>query len=133
MTIPQKSPRMMIVDDEEALRQALRRLLERRGMSVVGEATNGIEAVQVAAAVRPDIILMDLRMPQLDGLEATKQIKAILPDVCVIMTTAYTDQAFRDEAGAVGVSAYIVKGTKPSVMKAAIDEAWAQNQALSAA
>jgi DNA-binding NarL/FixJ family response regulator len=85
--------------------------------------------VEVAAAVKPDIILMDLRMPHLDGLQATKQIKALLPEVCVIMTTAYTDQTFRDEATSVGISAYVVKGTRPTEMKTAIDQVWARRSA----
>lgn len=123
----QPPPRVMVVDDEELLRQAFRRLLERQGVEVCAEAADGIEAVELATAASPDIILMDLRMPRLDGLGATKQIRALLPEVCVIMTTAYTDQAFRDEAVSVGVSAYLVKGTRPAEMKAAIDAAWAHH------
>jgi DNA-binding NarL/FixJ family response regulator len=124
----------MIVDDEPLLRRVLRRLLERQGTTVCAEAADGFEAVTVAAAVKPDIILMDLRMPGLDGLQATKQITALLPGVSVIMTTAYTDQAFRDEAEAVGVTAYVVKGTRPSALREALDDAWAQQQTrLSAA
>ncbi|HYI46232.1 MAG TPA: response regulator transcription factor [Actinomycetota bacterium] len=131
---PQVSPRMMIVDDEPLIRQVLRRLLERQGATVCAEAADGREAVRVAALAKPDIILMDLRMPGLDGLQATKQIIALLPGVSVIMTTAYTDQAFRDEAEAAGVTAYVVKGTRPSVLKEAIDAAWSEQQArLSAA
>ncbi len=128
MTQPEHpTPRVMIVDDEDALRSVLRRLLQRQGMDVCAEAGDGLEAVDVATTVRPDIILMDLRMPNLDGLAATKEIKALVPGVCVIMTTAYSDQAFRDEAKAVGVSAYLVKGTRSSEMQAAISAAWARH------
>ena len=125
----QSSPRVMIVDDEALLRRVLRRLLERQGTTVCAEAADGVEAVAVATDAKPDIILMDLRMRLLDGLQATKQITALLPEVSVIMTTAYTDQAFRDEAEAAGVSAYVIKGTRPSELKEAIEEAWAQRSA----
>ena len=128
MTQPEHpAPRVMIVDDEDAIREVLRRLLQRQGIDVCAEAADGLEAVDVATTVRPDIILMDLRMPNLDGLAATKEIKSLMPGVCVIMTTAYSDQAFRDEAEAAGVSAYLIKGTRFSEMQAAISAAWARH------
>jgi DNA-binding NarL/FixJ family response regulator len=80
--------RVLIADDHALFRDGLRSLLESRGVQVVGEARDGREAVDHARRLSPDIVLMDLHMPALDGLAATRLISAQAPDVKVIMLTA---------------------------------------------
>jgi DNA-binding NarL/FixJ family response regulator len=102
--------RVLLVDDQSLFREALATLLSVRDeVEVVGEAANGAEAVECAARLRPDVVLMDLRMPELDGIAATRRLRAQQPDVRVIaLTTFDTDEevfaALR--AGAVG---YLLK------------------------
>ena len=119
-----EGPRVMIVDDEDLLRGALRRLLEKQGLTVCAEARDGEEAVATAAAMEPDVILMDFKMPRLNGLDAAKRIKMARPQVCVIMTTAYSDQVFRDEAESVGIAAYLLKGTRPAEIITVLLDVW---------
>src|SRR5690606_40439650 len=85
--------RVIIADDHGLFRDGLRSLLEARGVEVVAEARNGREAVELARQLRPDIVLMDLTMPVMGGLEATRLISAELPDVNVVVLTASEDDA----------------------------------------
>ena len=101
--------RLLLVDDHQVIREGLKRMLESRGdVQVVGEAENGKDAITQAELLSPDVILMDIRMPGMDGIAVTRQLKEKVPDIKVIMMTMYNDelvpQAF--EAGAVG---YILK------------------------
>ena len=113
---------LLIVDDEGALRRAVRRLLERQGVSVIGEAGDGSEAVRLASELGPDTILMDLRMPVLDGIAAIKAIRATGSPVAIILHTAYADPALREEAMAAGADGCIVKGTSPAALKEGLIE-----------
>jgi len=101
---------VLLADDHAVVRQGTRELLEREdGIDVVGEASDGKEAVQKAIKERPDVVVMDFAMPKLNGIEATRQIKAVAPGVAILVLTAYdSDQyifAFL-EAGAAG---YLLK------------------------
>ena len=102
--------RVVLVDDHAVLRQGLRRLLEDEpDIEVVGEAANGLEAVAVTRARAPDLVLMDVVMPRLNGLEATKQIKQSNPATAVLVLSAYDDDRYvlgLLEAGAAG---YLLK------------------------
>ena len=101
----------MIVDDVERVRQDLRTLLTLIGsIKVVGEAQNGSEAVQQARILRPDVILMDLEMPFLDGYEATRQIKASWPSCRIIALTIHEHESVRLQAVDAGMDGFIVKG-----------------------
>jgi CheY-like chemotaxis protein len=80
-----RAPRVLLVDDNRAMRRVLRDLLEDAGMQVVAEAADGLEGVTQAEAVRPDVVLMDWRMPHLDGIQATARIRQRLPQVEVVM------------------------------------------------
>src|SRR5919112_198807 len=85
------SVRVLIVDDHTMLREGLRRSLEMEGLSVVGEASDGLEGVRVALMLKPDVVLMDVTMPTMDGIEATKALREQLPDAQVVMLTMHDD------------------------------------------
>lgn len=105
-----KNINVLIVDDHALFRQGLRRILESlKGVSIVGEAADGNEAVQAARETNPDIILMDVSMPHLNGLEATQRIKRILPDTDVILLTMYEDNFLQEDGMKIGASGYLPK------------------------
>lgn len=102
---------ILIVDDRAVVRKELRHLLELTGrVAVIGEAADGWEAVRQAKALAPDVVLMDLEMPGLDGFEAARQIKARRLARAVIIFTVYGDPASREKALAAGADAFVVKG-----------------------
>ncbi|MBX5446718.1 response regulator transcription factor [Sphaerobacter sp.] len=101
--------RVIIADDHALFRDGLRSLLEARGVEVVAEARNGREAVEQARRLRPDIVLMDLTMPVMGGLEATRLISAELPEVNVVVLTASEDDADLFEAVKSGAEGFLPK------------------------
>lgn len=101
--------RIVIADDHALFRDSLRSLLAARDLEVVGEARNGREAIDLAWQLKPDVLLMDLMMPEMDGLEATKRLAAELPDVKVIVLTASDDEANLFEAIKAGAKGYLLK------------------------
>jgi DNA-binding NarL/FixJ family response regulator len=101
---------VMIVDDDPRIRQRVRKLLATApDIEVIAEAIDGREATLKARALRPDLIVMDVRMPVLNGLDATRQIRAEMPELKVIMLTIFDLQEYRDSAIACGVSGYVIK------------------------
>jgi CheY-like chemotaxis protein len=119
-------PRVLIVDDDPNLRRALHDLLNDCGVLVVGEAADGRQGVQLALALLPDIVLMDLRMPVLGGLDATLYLTRALPAVRVIVCTAYTELTLSERAREAGAVAVVAKGDHPREFLAAIQQAWIQ-------
>ena len=117
-------PRVLLVEDDRGLREALRDLLQDFDVDVVGEAVDGREGVRMALDLDPDVVLMDLRMPELGGIEAAGQIHDRRPDVPVIILTAYDDPALKDGAERSGAYAYLVKGCPPREITDATIEAW---------
>ena len=101
--------RVLIVDDHALFRDGLRSLLEARGVEVIGEARNGREAVDQTRRLSPDVVLMDLHMPELDGLAATRLISAEQPDVKVVILTASEEDAHLFEAIKSGAQGYLFK------------------------
>lgn len=102
--------RLVIVDDHALVREGLRSMLEAEpDMRIVGEATNGREAIQISHRLRPDVILMDLRMPVMDGVAATRKIKAEYPSTCVIILTIRDSPDYLSEAREAGADAYLLK------------------------
>jgi DNA-binding NarL/FixJ family response regulator len=101
--------RVLIADDHGLFRDGMRSLLEARGIEVVGEARNGREAVDLALQLRPEIVLMDLTMPQMGGLEATRLLSAQAPEIKVIVVTASDDDEDLFEAIKSGAQGYIFK------------------------
>jgi DNA-binding NarL/FixJ family response regulator len=117
------APRVLLVDDEPRLRAQLGAVLVDYGVVVLGEAGTGREGVELACRLRPDVVLMDLRMPELDGIAATRQLSQVLPSAAVIMLSAYEDQALRSEAREAGAYAYLIKGVAVSQLVEAIENA----------
>jgi len=101
--------RIVIADDHALFRDSLRSLLAARDLEVVGEARNGKEAIELAWKLKPDVLLMDLMMPEMDGLEATKRLAAELPDVKVIVLTASDEESNLFEAIKAGAKGYLLK------------------------
>ena len=110
---------VLIVDDDRASREGLRELFELRpNITVIGEAINGEEAVSLADALRPDFVVMDVQMPKMDGLEATRKIKQRTPDIHVILLTMYRE--YRAAALRSGADAFLIKGDGISQLLAAL-------------
>jgi DNA-binding NarL/FixJ family response regulator len=105
--------RLVIADDHALVRRGLRNLLEAHGIAVVGEARDGQEAVELARAQQPDIMLMDLRMPTMNGLTATRLVSAELPTVKVVVLTASEDDDDLFDAVASGAQGYLLKNVEP--------------------
>ncbi|MFZ4812781.1 MAG: response regulator [Ilumatobacteraceae bacterium] len=102
-------PSVMLVDDHTMLRQGLRRSLETEGITVVGEASNGEEAVKLALSCRPDVVLMDVSMPQVDGIEATRQLMAADGRQRVVILTMHIDRDVIERAMKAGAVGYMTK------------------------
>ncbi len=111
-TARQGSPRplrLLLVDDHRMLREGLRRSMELYGFDVVAEGSDGEEGVRLAQALRPDVVLMDVSMPVLDGVEATRRIRLVSPDTQVVMLTMHADREVLAKAIRVGAAGYLVK------------------------
>jgi len=101
--------KVILVEDHTIVREGLRPLLEGKGIHVVGEAADGLEAVRLAKELRPDIVIMDIYIPRLNGIEATKRILKSNPDAKVVMLTIHDEPPFVYKSFEAGASAYIVK------------------------
>jgi DNA-binding NarL/FixJ family response regulator len=115
--------RVVIVDDVADVRDGLARLLERLGIAVVGVAGDGREALDVVEVRRPQVVIMDLRMPRMDGVQATREITSRHPDIAVLMLSAYGDDSLVIDALMAGASGYLLKGVRASELVAAINSA----------
>lgn len=105
--------KILLVDDDQDFRSALWRLFKKeKDFSVEGEVGTGGEAVEVTRALQPDIILMDLVMPGVNGLEATRRIKAERPEIKIVIFTQHQDDAYRQEAARSGADAFLTKTTR---------------------
>ena len=103
------APRLLLVDDHRLLRQGLRRAVEDAGFDVIGEAGDGEEAVRLAAALQPDVVLMDVSMPVLDGIEATRRLRGSVPHARVVILTMHGEESVIDRALRAGAAAYLMK------------------------
>lgn len=103
---------ILIVDDDQGFREVVKRLLEGKPEArVVGEAEDGEEAVMLARESQPDVVLMDIAMPRLDGLEATRRIKAERPETKVIILTIHNEEVYQRAAAESGADAFLSKKT----------------------
>jgi DNA-binding NarL/FixJ family response regulator len=123
-------PRLLVVDDHDMLREALVDLLVQAGFEVVGEAADGADAVALAKQLEPDVILMDLRMPVLGGLDATRLLKDAYPATQVVLLTAFDSPALQQEAEDAGCFAYLVKGGPPGTLRLVLHQAVAARRVL---
>ncbi len=113
--------RVLIADDQTLMRAGLRTLLELEpDIEVVGEAENGRQAVAAAAELRPDVVLMDVRMPELGGIEATRALRAEMPDVRVLILTTFDDDTVVFEGLRAGASGYLLKDVSGEELAAAV-------------
>ena len=112
--------RVLLVDDDAFHREALREILESLDFRVVGEAADGMEAVAEAERTNPDVVLMDLRMPVLGGIESTQLIRQKLPGVQVIILTAFDDFGLRVAAEESGAYCYLPKGSSAQLISHSI-------------
>ena len=113
--------RIMLADDHTLFRQAIRTLISTEpDMEVVGEASNGGEAVEKAAEVRSDVVLMDIGMPGLSSFESARQIKKARPEMKVLFLTMYDDQDYLVEGMEVGASGYVLKDSPAAQLVAAV-------------
>lgn len=104
------SIRVVIADDHTVVRKGIRDLLTDEGdISVIGEARTGLEAIDLALTLRPDVVVMDINMPELSGVEATRQIRAAAPQVRILVLTAYTEEPYIDGLLDAGATSYILK------------------------
>jgi DNA-binding NarL/FixJ family response regulator len=120
---PKDVIRVVIVDDHGIVRQGLRVLLTRPGIEVVGEVDSGNGAVEAARSLQPDVMLLDIRMKDGDGLQALPQIKAVSPCTSVIMLTTYANPGYLARAISNGASGYLSKETNPDQIVRAVKAA----------
>jgi len=111
--------RILIADDEAIIRIGLRTMLEEMGHQVVGAAADGATAVRLAHTAQPDLVILDIRMPELDGLTAAEMISAERP-VPILVLTAYSDRDLVDRAASLAVHGYLVKPARDADLAAAI-------------
>ena len=117
--------RVLVADDDDAVRSALAHLVESLGHEVVAQARDGLEAVALTQETSPTLLLLDIRMPRCDGLEAAKTILHQTP-VAIVIVTAYADETLMDQAAEVGVFSYLVKPVTRERLAAAISTARAR-------
>ncbi len=110
MATPKKTVTVLIADDQTLFREGIKDLLEdEKGITVVGEASNGPEVVAMAKKLKPDVILMDIKLPQMDGVSATRIIRKECPNTNVLILSSYEDEAHVTEAIQAGANGYLSK------------------------
>jgi DNA-binding NarL/FixJ family response regulator len=129
-----KKINVLLADDHTVVRQGLRMLLEgEQDIAVVGEADNGLQTVQLARKLKPDVVVLDVAMPHLNGLEVTRRIMRDLPDTRVLVLSSYSDEEYVQQLTEQGASGYLVKQTAANDLIKAIREAHKGNAFFSPA
>ncbi|MGI6697988.1 MAG: response regulator [Clostridiales bacterium] len=113
---------VLIVDDAAFMRMMIKDILSKNGYQVVGEAENGIKAIEKYAELKPDLVIMDITMPEMDGIEAVKRIRAADPGATIVMCSAMGQQAMVIEAIQAGAKDFIVKPFQPERVLEAVNK-----------
>lgn len=124
--------RVLLVDDHRLVREGLRRSLEEAGFTVVGEAENGADGIAAAAELRPDLVLMDVSMPVMDGITATRRLRSRVPDAAVVVLTMHADTDLVDRARSAGATGYLLKDASSEEVIAAVRSALAGRRVIAA-
>jgi len=124
--------RVIIADDHGVVRAGLRGLLTAAGLEVTGEAGTGVEVVSLARALHPDVVLLDVRMPEMDGLQALAAIKSAMPDISVVMLTVYASTEYLSLAIAAGAAGYLLKDAEPDEIVRVVRAAAAGDRVIDA-
>ncbi len=122
--------RVVIADDEPITRMDLKEILEEKGYQVIGEATDGFDALELCKNNSPDVVLMDIKMPLLDGLSAARILQEEHVPTAVVLLTAYSEKEFIEKAKASGVSGYLVKPVDEKSIIPCIELAVARNREM---
>jgi two-component system response regulator NreC len=134
MPDPSGRLRILLADDHVVVRQGLKLVIEgQKDMIVVSEASDGASAIQQAQEMKPDVIIMDISMPGMNGLVATRTLKRTLPDVVIVTLTRHSDDAYLQELMRAGASAYVLKQSEPVELIQAIRACAAGGQYLDSA
>src|SRR5437868_986491 len=114
---------VLLAEDHQIVREGFRSLLEHEAdIEVIGEAANGRQAVQITRKLRPNVVVMDIAMPLLNGLEATRQIRHDCPETKVLILSAHNDDAYLEQSSRIGASGFLLKQTSSHVLAKAIRE-----------
>jgi DNA-binding NarL/FixJ family response regulator len=127
------APRVLVVDDQRLFRGGLRDVLEESGIEIAGEADSGEEAVELAAALSPDVVIMDLKLPGISGAEATRRLLAAEPELSVLVLTVSAEGEDIDDALAAGARGYLLKDASARELVAGVRAVAAGEAALSPA
>lgn len=122
--------RVVIADDEPITRMDIKEILTEKGYEVIGEVADGFDAVEICKAQKPDLVLMDIKMPLLDGLSAARIMAEEGVDAAVVLLTAYSEREFIDNAKELGVSGYLVKPIDEKSLIPSIELAVARNREM---
>ena len=114
--------RLLIVDDQKVIRRSINLFLQDYDIEIVGEASNGLDAIQQFIKTKPDVVTMDITMPEMDGLACIDAIREITTDVKIMVITALADKATGLEALAKGARSYLIKPISPDKLIAAFDK-----------
>jgi response regulator NasT len=122
---------IVVVDDDPIIRLDIREMLEDAGYRVTGEASNGQDAVEIVSQLRPDLVVMDVKMPKMNGIKAAHIIRKMFPiDTAILLLTAYSERELVRDARDAGVTAYLVKPVSESDLIPAVEIALSQQEKL---
>lgn len=116
-------PRLLLVEDHVLVRQSIRAFLQSADFEIVGEAGTGAKALELAHVLHPDLVLMDIHLPKMSGIEATRRIRRECPDIRIVVLTAYEEKAYRRALTEIGVDGIVVKTMEFSELLSTIEAA----------
>jgi two-component system response regulator DegU len=119
--------RILVVDDHQIFRESLRQIIEgRKDMEVVAEADNGSSAIKQVQKFKPDIVIMDIRMPVVDGIDATRRIKSKYPEIKIIALSSHSDRSYVEKMMQAGASDYMSKICSPNELIKCVFDVWSR-------